>query len=219
MLATHVNNQNLLRNLALFGIIGPIIFAVFVTVNGFIYEGYSHGSQAISELGGVDAEYPWLQSINFFIIGLAFIALAIGLNKGFGCGRGARTGPALMVVFGASAGIANGIFPCDSGCAGETALGFMHNLTGMVGFIAAIISVFVIARRIKGDPDWGSLYPVARIFSFAVLVSFLMWIGFAKIADIDDVNGIFQRLYVGVWLIWAEILAFRLFSLWRQPLH
>ncbi|MDA1128324.1 MAG: DUF998 domain-containing protein [Chloroflexi bacterium] len=215
MLDIRANNGTMLRNLAICGIGGPIIFAVFVTVNGFIYEGYSHATQAVSELGGANAEYPWLQSINFFIIGLAFIALAVGLHKGIGGGRGSIKGPALIFVFGASAGVANGIFPCDSGCDGGTAMGFMHNLTGLTGFVAAIVSVFVIARRLNEDSEWRSLYPLAKIFRFAVLLSFLVWIGAAKIADIEEVNGIFQRIYIGVWLIWAEILAFKLFSLSR----
>ena len=67
----------------------------------------------------------------------------------------------------------------------------MHNLTGMIGFVAAIVSVFVIPRRIKNDPDWTTRYPVARVFRLAVLITFLLWIGAAKIAEIDSVNGTF----------------------------
>jgi hypothetical membrane protein len=37
------------------GIAAPLIFALLVTVSGAMYEGYSHASQAISELGGVEA--------------------------------------------------------------------------------------------------------------------------------------------------------------------
>jgi hypothetical membrane protein len=187
------------------------LFAILVTISGSIYEGYSHSSQAISELAGTDAEHPLLQTINFFMTGLAFMAFAVGLHRGIGGGKGSVVGPALVFVFGASSGIGNGIFPCDSGCDGHTAVGFMHNLTGLVGFLAGIASIFVISRRFKGDPDWRPLYQVARIFSVATLITLVMWIGIAKIAEIESMNGILQRLYVGVWLTWTEIMAFKLF--------
>lgn len=206
-----------MRILALCGIAGPIIFAILVTVAGSLYDGYSHASQAISELGGVDAERPLLQNINFFLVGTMFMALAVGLHRVMGGGGRPALGPALVFIFGLSAGIGNGVFPCDSGCEGGWFNGFMHNLTGIIGFVAAISSIFVFSRRLKGDPDWGALYPVSRVFSFAALVTFVLWIGVAKIAEVDDLNGVLQRLYIGVWFMWTEIMAFKLNSVLRQP--
>ena len=153
MIESRRNNDTLLRILALCGIVGPIIFAVLVTVSGFLYDGYSHSSQAISELAGSDAESPLLQTINFFIIGSAVMALAVGLHRGIGGGRGSVIGPALIFVFGASSGI--GIFPCDSGCDGATGLGFMHNLTGLIGFVAAIVKYLCHLTKVQGRPKLG----------------------------------------------------------------
>ena len=53
MLERNTNEANLLRVLALCGIAAPIIFAVVVTVGGFIYEGYSHVTQAVVSLVGL----------------------------------------------------------------------------------------------------------------------------------------------------------------------
>ena len=53
------------RLAALGGVIGPILFAVLVIVAGFAYDGYSHVSQKISELGGEGAEFALLQNLNF----------------------------------------------------------------------------------------------------------------------------------------------------------
>ena len=208
-------NSNLVGILALCGIAGPLIFAVLVAIAGFIYDDYSHATQAVSELGGVNAENAWLQRINFFINGLAFIALAVGLHKGIGGSRSIKA-PALMFVFGVSAGIANGIFSCDSGCDGTDFNGFMHNLTGLFGFLCAIVSVFLISRRLKGDPDWSSVYTYSRIFRFAVLGGFLSWFLIAKVVGNEDLNGVFQRLFIGIWLVWSEILTINLFTLSRK---
>ncbi|MBT98267.1 MAG: hypothetical protein CL902_06540 [Dehalococcoidia bacterium] len=207
---------NLLGILALCGIAGPIIFAVLVTIGGFIYDDYSHASQAVSELGGVDAEHAWLQRVNFFIIGFAFIALAIGLHRGINDENRSIKAPALIFIFGVSAGIANGIFPCDSGCDGSDFNGFMHNLTGLFGFACAIVSVFVISRRLKGDPDWNSVFTYSRVFRFLVLGGVLSWFIISKVIGNEDVNGVFQRVFIGVWLVWAEIMALRLFALSRE---
>lgn len=50
------------RLMGLAGTLGTIVFAVLVTIAGIIEGGYSHVSQKISELGGVTAEYGWIQN-------------------------------------------------------------------------------------------------------------------------------------------------------------
>ena len=50
MSENRATRDNLLKGLALCGVAIPIVFAVLVTVGGFIYEGYSHVTQAVSEL-------------------------------------------------------------------------------------------------------------------------------------------------------------------------
>ncbi len=70
--------SNSLRLLALCGIAAPIIFAIVIIVAGFFYEDYSHVTQAISELGGVDAQYPIIQNANFFVFGVLVVAFAFG---------------------------------------------------------------------------------------------------------------------------------------------
>lgn len=214
MLESRANNDNLLRVLALCGIAGPILFAVLVTVGGAIYEGYSHATQSVSELGGVEAEHPLLQNINFFILGPMFILFAAGLHLGIRDGRGSIIGPALIGVFGLTV-ILNGIFPCDAGCDAETWQGLTHNGTGLGGFLAGILGIFLVSRRIKGDSDWNSLYRFSRMFCAASLVCLVVWIAVGQIADVESVNGILQRLFVGVWFTWTMVMAFKLISLPR----
>ena len=78
------NQDNLLKFLALCGVAAPIVFAILVTVAGFNYPGYSHVVQVVSELGGVEAQYPLIQNANFLVIGVLFIAFALGLQRGLG---------------------------------------------------------------------------------------------------------------------------------------
>ena len=41
----------------------------------------------------------------------------------------------------------------------------------------------------------------------------MVWIAVGVIADVESLNGILQRLYVGVWFTWTIVMAFKLFYL------
>ena len=89
----------------------------------------------------------------------------------------------------------------------------MHNVAGLTGFVAAIAGMFVISRRIILDSYWQVLYRFSWIFGIAALVSLVLWIGVAKAAEVCSLNGVLQRLFIGVRFIWVEVMAIRLFSL------
>jgi len=48
------------------GVIGPILFAVLVVVGGILYDGYSHTSQKVSELGGAVMQAPLTNILMLF---------------------------------------------------------------------------------------------------------------------------------------------------------
>ncbi len=100
MVHSRTNPDKILRFLSICGIAAPIIFAILMTVAGFLYEGYSHATQAGSELGGVEAQYPIVQNASFFIVGILFTTFAFGLHRGIGDGKGSRLGPVLVGIFG-----------------------------------------------------------------------------------------------------------------------
>ena len=213
MSENRATQDNLLKGLALCGVAIPIVFAVLVTVGGFIYEGYSHVTQAVSELSGVEAQHPWVQTTNFFVVGALFVPFALGLRRGIGAGQGSRVGPVLVAISGVSACIGGAFFPCDPGCEFQSLTGTLHNVAGLTGFVAAIAGMFVISRRIILDSYWQALYRFSWIFGIAALVSLVLWIGVAKAAEVCSVNGVLQRLFIGVRFIWVEVMAIRLFSL------
>ncbi len=207
--------SNSLRLLALCGIAAPIIFAVLMTVAGFLYEGYSHATQAGSELGGVEAQYPIVQNASFFIVGILFIAFAFGLHRGIGDGKGSRLGPIFVGIFGIIT-VAQAFLPCDPGCDVISLIGALHNLTGLSSFLAVCIGILIIARRLKGDPNWQYYRGYSLITGVAAIVSLLAWIGVSKVAGIDAVNGVLQRVFIGIVFLWIEVVAIRLFRISRR---
>lgn len=105
----------------------------------------SHVTQAISELGGVEAQNPLIQNVNFFTSGVVIAAFALGLYRNlYGAARSAL-GTALVGGFGLVA-VAHAFLRCDAGCEFVSTVGTLHNVTGLAGFVSVITGVFLISR-------------------------------------------------------------------------
>ena len=93
----------------------------------------SHVTQAISELGGVEAQ------------SVLIAAFALGLYRNlYGAARSAL-GTALVGGFGLVA-VAHAFLRCDAGCEFVSTVGTLHNVTGLAGFVSVITGVFLISR-------------------------------------------------------------------------
>lgn len=192
--------------LALGGLLGPVAFAAVVAVAAALEPGYSHVAQAISELGGVEATRPLLQNANFLATGVLTLAFAAALAQRFPAHRGAA---ALVALFALSSTIANGLLPCDAGCAGRTPVGLAHNVTGMAGFVAAIAGMLRYARVWRTEAGWERF---ARFTAGAGFVALAGLVGFVvtKAAALESVDGLLQRVFVAAFLLWIFATAWRL---------
>lgn len=202
-----VQHGRSIRVAALGGVIGPTLFAVLVIVNGVVYDGYSHVGQKISELGGEGAEYAILQNINFIMLGVLTIGFSWALARVLGP---PYLGPALIGIFGLFSSIANGLLPCDVGCQGATTVGLLHNVTGLSGFIAAILGMFVLARRWRDDPIWQSHARFTRTVAF-VAIGGLAGFVITQVLDAQSLAGLAQRIFAGALLLWIAVTAWKLY--------
>ena len=200
------SEARLTKLLALGGIAGPIVFVAVVIVAGTLYADYSHVSQAISELGGEGSEVAWLQNTNFIVLGLLVLAFATALARATG---GWLPGPALVTVFGLSSAIANGLLPCDLGCAGSTTVGLLHNITGLTGFVAAIAGMLVLARRWRHDPRWAGHARFSRVAAYVAIVGLVAFIA-TKATEAEGIDGLAQRVFVLALLGWMLVTGIRL---------
>jgi hypothetical membrane protein len=73
--------------LAVCGMAAPILFALAVIVFGFLREGYSHISQAMSDLGEIRSPNLAGQNVNFILTGLLILAFSFGLYRGTSIAR------------------------------------------------------------------------------------------------------------------------------------
>lgn len=204
--------------LAWCGIAAPLFFVLMVVVASTRYPGYSHMTQAISELGGVDSPLPFIQNLNFFVTGILIVAFTVGLHAGIAGGSRPVLGPALVAVFGIVM-VPRFLLPCDSGCEFVSIAGSLHNITGLAAFLAAVAGIFFTSRRLVRDQRWNAYRAYSVITAIAGLVILVLWIGIAKVARIQSVNGLLQRLYAGTVFLWIEVMAIRLFTLSRRSPH
>ncbi len=218
MVQNHGNQNNASKALSLCGIIAPILFAILVVVGGLFYKGYSHATYAVSELGGVTARYPLIQNANFFVVGVLIMAFAVGLHRGLTDGRGSKVGPVLLGIFGALT-VVQAFLPLDPGGEWETATGSLHNVAGLGGFLAAISGIFAISRRLKGGNAWQSHRRYSIITGVAALAGLIAWIMISKGAGIESVNGVLQRIFIGLILLWIGVMGTRLFKISRLSLR
>ncbi len=206
---THPAMQSLL---AIFGIIGPIMKSIVVVILAFLWPGYSHISQSMSELGAIDAPNSIIMSVTLVVFGLLMICFAFGLHKGIGHGEGSIIGPAFIAIYGVGQ-VGNGIFPCAPGCANpwETGslTGMMHTVTSYVGYIAILVAMLVISQRLGKDKHWLNY----RSFSIAIgLISIgaFLLLSFVLSGLLISWAGAFQRLRHGIVFLWIIVMSIRL---------
>lgn len=190
---------------ALGGVVGPVLFVFLVVVAGVAYDGYSHVTQKISELGGEGAEHAILQNANFAIVGALILGFSWALARTIGP---SYLGPALVGYFGLVL-VIHAWVPCDLGCKGETTIGLVHNVTGLSAFIASIVGMLLLARRWREDPTWRSHAGFTR-GAASIAVAGLVWFVITQAADIQSFAGIAQRSFAGALLLWIAVTAWKL---------
>lgn len=193
------------------GMVGTVVFFLLILVIGVTRAGYSALSDEISQLGAAGVPGAWMQSTNFIAFGLVVMALAWGLDEGIE-GNGSRLGPILIGAFGFLAAVGNGVFPTDQYGAPETTVGSLHSLTAGLGFIALIVAMFVLPRRLRHHDGWADLAGVSRWMGLASTVLMVSYLVVSENEGLlDGQVGLVQRIFAAIVLTWLLLLALRLF--------
>lgn len=199
-----------MRRLALTGIVGPVVWWLLIIVNGAITPGYSHVSDFMSTLGAVGAPYAIVQQLNFAVLGGSILALMLGIHYWVGDGRRPRVGTVLLGVFGVGVILA-GVFP-EHPAAPDSMTNVLHDITGIIGFLAGIVAVGLVSRRLGADDRWPSYRYEAIATVGIVLVTFGVFISSGS-----AIVGLTQRLFIGVMTLWMVLQSARLYRLVDAP--
>lgn len=204
-----------LRLAAVSGITAPVLWAILAVVGGLLRPGYNPLTQAVSELGEAGAPLGSALAQRGVVgsFGLLTIVLAVALHGSIGAGRGSKAGPSLVATFGVFITLQALFFPCDPGCVNTSFTGEMHGWTGLAAFLALMLGMLAISQRMKKDGRWKSY----RLYSVATVVVYVgLYIGFVlgyEVVSGLGVQGVMQRIVLGVPILWVEVVAIRLLRL------
>jgi hypothetical protein len=202
-----------IRACAACGIAGPLLFAAFVAAGTTMQDGYSSRTEYISALSAQTADDPWLMIAGFAAIGLLTVPFAAALQAGLP--PGSRLGPGLVAVAGVGL-VATGFLrndcsdalePCQAQLREEASWqNTAHDAVSGAAFFCIATSPLPLARRMRRDPEWRALgwYSLGTVP--AIVVPMILY-GFELAGDW---GGAVQRAFVGVALLWVEVVAWRL---------
>jgi Protein of unknown function (DUF998) len=186
--------------LVMCGTVGGLLFTAVYVIEGATRSGYDVWGQAISALslgpGG------WIQQVNFIVFGSLLIASALGWNQALSPGVSALAYPILRAVAGLGL-IVDGVFSQDpapgypSGAVrtSSTLHGGIHTIAAAAVIVCLAASCFVLARRLKSEPNWHG-WAVAATATGVLTIAFIGVFG--AMGAHGGISGLFERLSGGV---------------------
>jgi hypothetical membrane protein len=198
---------------------GPVVFSALWFVAWAAQETYSPLREDISALAALDAQQPWIMVAGFLALALSLTALGAGLLRAVAGGPAARVGALLILLAGLGilvAGIARN--DCSSeleACKARIEAGDvswhhdLHDAVSGLVFLALVVAQFVLARAFRRDPSWRDLRAYSIVSGGLTLALLVLFVA----APIDGGNGLLQRVFLAVPLVWIAVLGIRLRSL------
>jgi Protein of unknown function (DUF998) len=178
------------------GTAGALLFTAVWAIEGVTRPGYNPWAQAISALslgrGG------WVQQINFVLFGVVVLVSALGWRQALAPGASSLAYPLLKGVEGVGL-VIDGIFSQDptTGYPPGTTItiptlhGLLHVGFAVVTITAIAAGWFVLARRLRLEPDWRGWGRYA-LATGALNVVFIATFG--ALGSHGGVAGLFERL-------------------------
>lgn len=207
--------RNWRRTGAWAGMIGAVLFVAIFMLEGWLRPGYNPRSMLVSELAL--GPRGWIQSVNFFLIGMLFLLFTRGVAAEFREGKASRAGPILLIIIGISL-LASSFFTMDPVTTVREQMslhGTLHNLFGALVFSLSCASCFVFLRRFRADPEWRPLQwwtLAAGIIMIAAVVLMAAGPTEAPVAPnaFNGWIGAIQRTLLVTYFAWIFTFAYRL---------
>lgn len=195
-----------IRNLTAAAIAGPLLFAAAVLLQDVLQHDYlvANGDDpwtkspvSLNALG----PYGWIQVLNFGVLGLSVLALAVAAHRGIHGARRSVVGPAFIGLWGVA--MLMSMFPIER--LPHSFSGFMHGIAFVVVSFALIPMYLFIWRRLRRSPGWEGF----GRYSLAMGVLTLpLEIGSIALQMIVPFSWFYLRL--GSQLLWCVLLGLRL---------
>jgi hypothetical protein len=196
------------------GMIGPTLFVMIFTVEGWLRPGYEPFRMRVSELSL--GPRGWIQIVNFAVFGMLFLVFTRGVAAEFRNGKTSRVGPILLTIMAISF-LVSGPFVMDPAGTplGQMSLhGTLHVIFGGIVFSLMPVSCFVFLRRFREDSKWQSLQRWTLVAGVIIAAAVIFRAVTTRLPAAQTVFnewlGLIQRAAIVPYMIWLFTFALEL---------
>jgi hypothetical protein len=193
------------------GIIGPALFVVVFSLEGWLRSGYEPLKTYVSALSL--GPRGWIQIVNFLVFGALFIVFTRAVAAEFQSGKASRGGLVLLTII-AVCYFVSGPFVMDitgTPLNQVTIHGTIHGIAGAIVFVLMPTSCFVYLRRFRTDPKWQSLKWWTLVLGTISAAGSVLLTLFTKFPALQNVFinwlGLIQRTAIIPFMLWVFIFA------------
>jgi hypothetical protein len=194
--------------LLLSGMFAAVVYAGTVILGGLIRPGYSHLSEAISELVAEGAPNRSLLSSLFLLYNLLLSAFGLGIFlKTKAQPRGQKSGyiGSLALVLVGMAGISMELaFPQDPGGIPTTFAGSMHLIMAGVASLGTIMGVLMLGLWFRNFSELNGLVAYSIVSAAVIFIS--GGLTAAAMANNFPFFGILERITIGAFILWLFVV-------------
>lgn len=197
------------RTIGFAAVFTPLWFLAIYLLMSVMRPGYSHASDAISELGSLDAPNLWAWNIFGYILpGLVIALLGTGLKREFSpLGRVASIPFVALIASGLFMAL-SGVFPANMADF-KSATTLIHIIGSTGCFIAFLAAGFWLPFFFRKFISWHWLaWPSLTLVVGSIVSGFLRS---------GDTGGIGQRLTFACFFLWVALLGFALLRSNERP--
>jgi len=182
--------MNLLKALAVFAMVSPILYTVMWILGGVIVPGYSHIAHDVSSLYAVGAHSRWVFQSLAIVCAALLLAFYGGLHRSIA--PGSPLGPVFYVVAAALGVLVAVLFPLDVGGEPVTWRGKGHLIFIAMSGVLMIAGMVLTYFRLRGNADWHAFALFQLTVAPVLLVGVLVMIPFTG----SPYMGLVERLMV-----------------------
>jgi hypothetical membrane protein len=196
----------ILRLAALAGMVGPVLFVLVFTVDGFLYPAYSPLDRTISYLGATGPS-AWIQNANFVVFGVLLLIFGSGfyaqMRQIFKSMRMLKVSTIFLSLTGVGF-LMSGLFTTESSL-------LLHNIGFTIIFSSAILAFAISGWQLSKS---AALHRYGRYSigaSFATLVLTLVF--FHVSSSISQIAGLAERILIIETITWDVVMGYKILRL------
>jgi hypothetical membrane protein len=196
-----------------FGIVGSVVYVLTVILGGLLWHGYSHISQAISELIMTTSPNQIIMQPLFWVYNLLLIAFSIGYYR-WGKAKLIKISAMFLFVV-AFSGVMMLIFPQDAIGTSLSTHGLIHLIFAGLAALSTLVAVFLSAISFWRRNDYKQLGGISLVLGLIILISGPLT-AIAPTA-FPHYFGLSERITIGSFIVWWFLLSYTIYKNERKP--